>query len=166
MSRVAYDDIYELGSDGELGDRMGWLLYDTTLDLDDIEVWIDNRAADGDLDTWDGERDGGGWDVMPCWVRKVPLPDGGSRYQYEDAPARGARACLRVERNNGPRHWCWKHPYEPWQTGFPASDFIDPPLPIMPDGYLCMCADCARDHRERMAAARAEVIRRTEEERG
>ncbi len=147
------DPIHELESDGECGPLMGWLLYGD-VDHDDIELFM----ADYDVEDVFPEGHDGGFEVTEEYVRKVPIRHtGGYRYVYS-GPGRGARKCVRVETANVARHWCWKHPYEPARTGFPSSQFIDPPWPIMPDRLLWMCSDCARDHSERYKQACVQAV--------
>lgn len=120
-----YEDVYELDSDGETGPHMGWVLYG---DVDPFEL-------DLFLGEWEVEEqspDGGDWDAVECYVRKVPIrATGGWRYVYANNPGPGARKCLLIERNWFWGHWCMNHIYEPASSGFPVDQVKNPIWPMV-----------------------------------
>ena len=139
------------------GDELGWPMalhfFGHGLDLDDIQESLDRLEDDGEIPMSPTD----GWDLEETYVRKVPATFGW-RFAYTKAPGRGARAVTLTSPARVAAHWCWKHPFEPWATGFPVANIVDPPMPcVSPDGYLYMCSDCATEFRTRMERARQEA---------
>lgn len=145
-----YEEVYECDGD-ELGWPMSLHFFGHGLDLDLVQHSLDVASDEVGMDA------GEGWDLEETFVRKVPASFGW-RFAYTGGPGRGATAVTLARLASTPAHWCWKHPFEPWSTGFPIAQMIDPPMPcVSVDGYLYMCRDCARDHRERLEQARREA---------
>lgn len=148
-----FDVVYEDDGD-ELGYPMALHLMGHGHHLDEVQAALD-QAAD-ELGMVAGE----GWDIEETFVRKVPAPFGW-RFAYTGSRGRGASAVTLATPARVPAHWCWRHPFEPWSTGFPVANITDAPMPCAsPDGYLYMCRDCAEDFRTRLAEARKEAARR------
>lgn len=152
MSGLAWEVVLEDDGD-ELGYPMALHLFGHGLDLDTIQDTLDQAADEESIDAPEG------WDLEETYVRKVPASYGW-RFAYTGAPGRGATAVTVATPARVPAHWCWKHPFEPWQSGFPIEQMIDPPMPMVePGGYLYMCRDCARDFSQRLTEARAALMR-------
>lgn len=137
---------------GELGWPMALHLFGHGLDLDAVEATLDEASDEVTFCVTDG------WDLEETYVRQVPASYGW-RFAYTGAPGRGATAVTIATPASVPAHWCWRHPFEPWSSGHPISQMIDPPMPMVSqDGYLYMCRDCSRDFSERLAEARRQVM--------
>jgi hypothetical protein len=163
--------------DGDSGSPMGFLLYGD-VDALDVELFM------GDEELTDSFPDGTDFDVVECYVRKVPARDeygehGLMTYHYTDQPGRGARKCTRIEQNTVWGHWCMNHIYEPAQVGIPVANVLDPIWPMVSvrilspearaerkhwrgpldgEAYVYLCRDCARAFHAREDAARAERL--------
>ena len=142
-----HEVVYECDGD-ELGWPMALHLRGHGLDIDRVEDNLDRLVDEESISASEG------WDLEETYVRKVPAPFG-FRYVYTGGPGRGAYAVTVATPASVPRHWCWRHPFEPGTTGYPIANIADPPMPcVTPDGYLYMCWDCARDFGKRLAEAR------------
>lgn len=150
MSPVDWEVVYEDDGD-DLGWPMALHLFGHGLDLDTVENTLDQASDEEAFDAPEG------WDLEETYVRKVPASYGW-RFVYTGSPGRGATAVTLATPARVPAHWCWRHPFEPWQSGHPISQMVDPPMPMVQDGYLYMCRDCSRDFKERLAEARRSAV--------
>lgn len=159
MSIEGIDDIYECDEYGEIGDRMGWLLYGSVTP-EDVEQFINEDWDVLDATHPEYGNHAGNFDAIECYVRKVPTQDGGGwRYAYTGSPGPGARKCVRVEFYSSWGRWCVNHPYEPASTGVPVTQVSDPPWPQVLDNHVYLCAPCSRSFRERYDAAMRAALR-------
>ena len=162
---LGYEISYEF-DEGFTGEILALNLFGHGLDIDDIERFMAERYADGEIES-------GGWEIREDWLRKVPTSDG-TMHVY-GKPGRGAKAVTVLEQPRTWNRWCVNHAHEPASVGRHASEVVDgeqlvarrlaviaaeiDPRPDVDErGYVYLCRECADSLSERLKAARSAAM--------